>query len=102
MEQHGFQAEVRFDSVRKWRFDYAHHGMLVAVEIEGGVWVNGGHNRGSGFMKNLEKYNEAGLAGWIVLKVVPAMIEDGSAYLLVERALKELSLDALLRRIDRQ
>ena len=44
----------------------------VALEVEGAVWVQGRHTRGSGFVKDMEKYNAAASAGWRVFKCVPA------------------------------
>ena len=79
--------EVRFDPVRRWRFDMAFPAHKVAVEIEGGSWVSGRHNRGGGFEADCEKYNAAALAGWIVLRVTPRMVDDGRALSLIERAI---------------
>lgn len=63
-----FDEEVRFHPTRKWRFDYANWDKLIAVEIEGGTWSNGGHSRGAGYQKDTEKYNEAVKLGWRVLR----------------------------------
>lgn len=79
--------EVRFDPTRRWRFDFAFPAHKVAVEVEGGTWTNGRHSRGEGFEQDCEKYNEAALLSWIVLRVTPRMIDDGRALRLVERAL---------------
>jgi hypothetical protein len=42
--------------------------------VEGGIWVNGRHNRAAGFNADLEKYLEAGLAGWRVFRLGPDQI----------------------------
>ena len=65
--------EYAFFAVRKWRFDYAWPAHMIALEVEGGVFLKGGgrHNRGAGFRKDLEKYNAATVLGWSVLRVLP-------------------------------
>lgn len=63
--------EHKFHPDRRWRFDYAIPARKVAVEVEGGAWIGGRHTRGSGFVKDLEKYSEAAVRGWCVIRVVP-------------------------------
>lgn len=63
--------EHRFHPVRRWRFDYAWIEHKVALEVEGGVWTGGRHTRGAGFTNDLEKYSEAAIMGWCVLRVTP-------------------------------
>jgi hypothetical protein len=82
-------AEVRFDRIRRWRFDWAYPQYRIAIEREGGVWIKGRHTRPSGYLKDVEKYNEAALRGWRILRYTPAMERSGEALKLVERALKE-------------
>ncbi len=62
------EREYRFHTERRWRADFAHLEARVLIEIEGGIWVNGRHNRAAGFNADLEKYLEAGLAGWRVFR----------------------------------
>ena len=91
--------EYRFAAPRRWRFDFAwplrevkdgewtQVWPAVALEVEGGSFVAGRHTRGSSFEADCEKYNEAALRGWTVLRVTPRMIEDGRAIALLKRAL---------------
>jgi len=64
------QSEFRFHPIRKWRADYAHLESRTLIELEGGVWVGGRHTRAAGFVADAEKYLEATLAGWRVLRLV--------------------------------
>lgn len=88
------EREYRFHPTRDWRFDFAwpdhsnrHLAFFepIAVEIEGGTWVAGRHSRGKGFEDDCEKYAEALIAGWRVLRVTSAMVEDGRAIALLRR-----------------
>ena len=63
--------EHRFHATRKWRFDYAWEDHRVALEVEGGVWVGGRHTSGAGFVKDMEKYNEAACLGWRIIRCQP-------------------------------
>lgn len=82
------QREYRFAPPRMWRFDFAWPEQRFAVEIEGGVWTNGRHTRGSGFVADTEKYNAAALAGWKVLRFIEKSVRDGSAVELVAQVLR--------------
>jgi very-short-patch-repair endonuclease len=71
------EREFRFDASRRWRFDFAWPKLLLAVEVEGGVYSNGRHSRGKGFEADIEKYNAAIKAGWRVLRCTARSIKDG-------------------------
>ena len=73
---------------RRWRFDLAWPDVKLACEVEGGTWVAGRPNRGSGFEKDCEKYNTAVIDGWRVLRVTGNMVHDGSAIAFIEAALQ--------------
>lgn len=83
----GWHAEHRFHPSRKWRLDAAHKAMKIAVEVEGGVFTNGRHTRSTGFLKDMEKYNELAIAGWRLLRVTPQQVKSGEALALIERAM---------------
>ena len=63
-----YEQEHRFHPERRWRFDFILPEHRIAIEIEGGIWVNGRHSRGYGFQKDLFKYNQAVMLGWRVLR----------------------------------
>lgn len=66
--------EYKFHPIRKWRFDFAFPDKKIAIEAEGGTWVSGRHSQGSGFNKDAEKYNEAAIMGWKVLRYTRATV----------------------------
>jgi hypothetical protein len=79
--------EHRFAPPRRWRFDFAWPAQRLALEVEGRTWARGRHVRGRGYEADCEKYSEAALRGWRVLRVTPAMLRDGRALDLLRRAL---------------
>jgi hypothetical protein len=94
LERHGLplgDGQYRFVPGRLYRFDRAWPAHLVAVEIQGGLWVNGAHSRGSGVERDCVKLSIAAAMGWRVLPVSKAMIESGQAVELVAQALGVLA-----------
>jgi hypothetical protein len=95
----GAVPEYRFHRQRRWRFDYAWPARRIALEIEGGLYGRGkkcptcgrrsvaGHSSIERLKTDLEKYNAAGLAGWLVLRVTPQQVSSGEAGRLVRLAL---------------
>lgn len=64
-----FEREYRFHPVRKWRFDFALPNQKIAIEFEGGVFLpKARHTSMVGYSKDVEKYREAVLYGWKVLR----------------------------------
>ena len=43
---------------RKFKFDVANPGKLVAIEIEGGIYTYGRHNRPLGYINDKEPYRD--------------------------------------------
>lgn len=68
------EREFAFHATRRWRADFAHIESRTLIEIEGGIWIQGRHNRPQGFAKDAEKYLEASLAGWRVLRLTDLQI----------------------------
>jgi len=80
--------EVKFMPGRKWKFDFAWPEHMVALEVEGGTWANGRHNRGIGYEDDVMKYNAATVAGWRVLRATGAMVRSGEALATVMEVLR--------------
>jgi len=43
------------------------------IEVEGGAW-GGRHCRGGGFLADAEKYLEAAMLGWLVIRLTSPLI----------------------------
>lgn len=73
------ETEFRFHPARKWRADFAHPASRTLIEVEGGIFLRSGgrHNRGSGYADDAEKYLEAALNGWRVLRLTERQLELG-------------------------
>jgi len=69
------EREFKFHETRKWRADFAHMPSRTLIEIEGGIWIRGRHTSPRGFAADAEKYLEATLAGWRVLRLVDQQIK---------------------------
>ena len=76
-----FWEEYPFCEDRKWRADYAllENGAKVLIEIEGAVWTQGRHTRGSGFEKDCVKYNFAAALGYKVFRFPTGQVLRGEA-----------------------
>ncbi len=48
------EKEFRFHPGRRWRADFAHLPSRTLIEIEGGIWLRGRHNRPQGFLADIE------------------------------------------------
>ena len=84
----GVVEEHRFHPDRRWRFDFAWPDKMIALEIEGGAWTQGRHTRGKGYEGDCEKYSEAAILGWKVIRATTGMMKDGRGYNLLDKALK--------------
>ncbi len=80
--------EHKFHPIRRWRFDLAFLDHKLAIEIEGGVWIRGRHTRGSGFISDMDKYNEAMLLSWYMFRFTPNDVKIGKALNMINRFFK--------------
>lgn len=81
--------EFTFDDTRDWRLDLAWPSHKLAVEIDGSV-----HRTKERFARDIEKLNEAGIAGWMVIRVRPEQVRGGQALSIVVRALSARNVRA--------
>lgn len=77
--------EHRFHPVRLWRFDYAWIDQRIALEVEGGIFIQGRHSRGVGMQGDFEKYNEAAVLGWRIIKCTPKDLFTNNTIKLIQR-----------------
>lgn len=75
-------------ATRRFRFDFCWPREGWALEVEGGVWTQGRHTRGAGFLKDIEKYNLAALNGWRVLRCTPDTLCTSETIEMLRQALK--------------
>ncbi len=73
------QKEYKFHPTRKWRFDWAWPERKIGLEVDGGLWIGGRHNRPVTMIKDNEKFNQAALLGWKILKFTPQQFKNGEA-----------------------
>ena len=88
---HGLPAPVRehvFCAHRDWRFDYAWPSCMVALELEGGTFSGGRHSTGAGMRADMEKYSEAAIRGWCVLRCETGRARSEKVLWMVWRALR--------------
>src|SRR5688572_26974789 len=71
--------EFEFALPRKWRFDFAWPDVRVAVEMQGGTWIQGRHSRGKGQTEDANKLNTATLLGWDVMYFTSDMFANDPA-----------------------
>lgn len=90
-----FELEFLFASPeRRWRADIAFPRVRVAIEIDGGTWTLGRHNRPGSVLKDMEKGNGYAARGWLVFHTPWEWIEDGEKV----RGLKAAICQAIIRR----
>ena len=80
--------ELRFAPPRRWRFDFGWPLERVALEVDGGIWSRGRHARGSGLLKEHEKFNAAAARGWRIFRTTPQNVGNLALYRLIRLALR--------------
>ncbi|HFG6965477.1 DUF559 domain-containing protein [Acinetobacter baumannii] len=84
-----FEKDYKFHPKRKWRADFLITGTKILVEVEGGIWSGGRHTRGKGYIGDMEKYNEAAMMGFTVLRFSTEQVKSGLAVQQIEKMVSE-------------
>jgi hypothetical protein len=82
--------EYKFHAQRKWRIDYYFQtpSTRLALEVEGGIYTQGRHTRGSGFVKDIEKYNAITMQGIVLLRTSPKNLLSYSTIQQIKHTIK--------------
>lgn len=83
-----FEREYQAVPSRRFRWDFAFPADDLLVEVQGGIWVKGGHSTGRGITRDCEKLNCATLSGWRTLAVTGEMIKSGEALQVILKVLE--------------
>lgn len=78
---------------RKFRWDFAWPDAKVALEVQGSIWTRGAHGRGTGIMRDHEKFNLGCCLGWRLLQCVPKDLCTLTTIATIRRALTYQSHD---------
>jgi hypothetical protein len=82
------EAEFQFHPTYRYRFDYCWKCWGVAVDIQGGIYINRKKGRGSGHVsiagmeRDMMKINLAQSLGWIMLQISPNKIRREPDYVI--------------------
>lgn len=84
--------EFQFTSERAFRIDFAIPELMIAIEVDGGIWKKGnsGHSSGAGIKRDQEKTTLLSAHGWAVMRFVPGEL------------LSTIPLDAIRKFMERK
>jgi len=72
---------------RDWRWDIAYVAQKLAIEVDGGIWVQGAHAHPTTIVRNMEKRNWGARLGWRLLTFSTDEAKDGRALAFIEGVL---------------
>jgi very-short-patch-repair endonuclease len=81
--------EHRFAPPRKFKFDFAHIPSKIAIELQGSIWQQGRHSRGSGLLNEYTKMNLAASLGWRVFYLCTNTVNDEAIYKQIATAIQQ-------------
>jgi hypothetical protein len=83
-------AEYQFAAARgrQWRFDWCWPDRKIALEVDGGLWNVGRHQRPAGYRADMEKLNAAAALGWRIFRCEPTTLTSAPLLDLLREALR--------------
>ena len=84
-KEHQFAVE----NGRKWAWDIAFPFHGIAIEVDGGIWVQGAHGHPLTILRNMEKRNWGARLRWHILCFTPDQVTSGVAVHFIEQVLKQ-------------
>ena len=75
----GFEREYQAIEGRRFKWDFAFVKDRLLVEVQGAVWVKGGHSTGVGITRDCEKFSIASVNKWFTIPVTTDHVKNGKA-----------------------
>lgn len=73
---------------RRWRLDFYWPEQGLAAEVDGGLYVNGRHNRGAAMEEQYFRDQEAAMQGILVVRFSPKQVKSGRVVDVIRRLLQ--------------
>ena len=75
----GFEREYQAIEGRRFKWDFAFVKDRLLIEVQGGVWIMGGHSTGVGITRDCEKFSLASVNKWFTIPVTTDHVKSGKA-----------------------
>jgi len=74
---------------RQYRADFAFLEARIIVEVDGGVWRQGGgaHSHPTNILRDMERTNEASIRGWRLMRFTPEELNKAQTFLMIKQAI---------------
>lgn len=94
------EAEFWFNKpCTRHRFDFAHLDTRTAIEVEGGTFIRGRHNRPVGYGGDCLKYNLAVSLRWYLFRLDTKMVREDAHYLQIIRFIQKAEVHTMVDRV---
>ena len=91
----GIKRRLHKNNLKDWRADFCWPDMKLLVEVEGGGYSYGRHNRPTGFAADLVKYQAAMRMGYNVYRCDGELVKNGEALKTIEILMRLRPFEAI-------